>query len=382
MISTKAYKFVVLLGLVSLFADMTYESARSITGPFLATLGASAIVVGFVSGLGELIGYSLRMFTGYLADRTEKYWLITLIGYAINVFSVPLLALAGHWWFAAALIIAERIGKGIRTPPRDAMLSYAGKHIGMGWGFGLNEALDQIGAVVGPLVIAAVLYWQGSYQACFAILTIPALFSLAFLIYAWRLFPNPHALIIKTDAITIHPTHKKRFWIYILGASCIAAGYADFPLIAYHFEKHAIMPKLWVPITYAVAMGMDGFTSLLSGRLYDKHGAIILIIISAVSWLFSPMVFFGGFSIALLGVVFWSIGVGAQESLMRAIIGSMTPTTKRATAYGLFNTIFGIAWFLGSFFMGYLYDTSILLLVLFSVAIQLIALPILIYALY
>ena len=121
--------------MVSLLADITYEGARSITGPYLAILGANAAVVGFVAGFGELVGYGLRLVSGYLADRTGKYWTITIVGYAINLLAVPLLALADQWWLAALLIIIERMGKGMRVPSRDAMLSHAGHRMGMGWAF-------------------------------------------------------------------------------------------------------------------------------------------------------------------------------------------------------------------------------------------------------
>src|SRR5579863_5442011 len=173
-----ALKFVLLISVVSLFADMTYEGARSITGPYLATLGANAAIVGFVAGFGEFIGYALRIVSGYLADRTGKYWTITIIGYICNLLAVPLLALAGHWWLAAVLIIMERLGKAIRVPARDAMLSHAGQKMGMGWVFGLHEAIDQVGAMLGPLLVVAILYFKGSYQLGFAMLLIPALLAL------------------------------------------------------------------------------------------------------------------------------------------------------------------------------------------------------------
>ena len=230
----KALKFVLLIGVVSLFADMTYEAARSITGPYLAFLGANAAIVGFVSGFGEFIGYALRLLSGYWADRTGKYWTITLIGYACNLLAVPLLALAGHWWVAALLIIIERMGKAIRVPPRDAMLSHAGQKMGMGWVFGVHEALDRAGATLGPLIIALVLYCKGGYQTSFAILLIPALMALTVLGIARKLYPHPQSLEIEQDTIKAKGMDSS-YWIYLAGASLIAAGYADFPLIAYHF---------------------------------------------------------------------------------------------------------------------------------------------------
>lgn len=370
-----ALKFVILFGIISLFADMTYEGARSITGPYLAFLGANALTVGFIAGFGEFVGYGLRLVSGYLADRTGKYWTIAIIGYTCNLLAVPLLALSGHWWIAATLIILERMGKAIRTPPRDAMLSHAAQQTGMGWGFGLHKALDQIGALLGPLIIAAVLYYQGSYRESFAILLIPAVFALIFLAVARHLYPHPHELEIQTNNLEVKAVQGKAFWLYLAGASLIAAGFADFSLIAFHFAKSDVLPKVWIPVAYATAMGFDGFAALLFGHLYDKNGFIILIIITIISSFFAPLVFFGNFSFAIIGVVLWSIGVGTQESLMRAIVAKMIPMNKRASAYGIFNTGYGAAWFLGSVLMGALYDVSIPALVIFSMLIQLASIP-------
>lgn len=372
-----ALKFIILLGIISFFADMTYEGARSITGPYLAFLGANALTVGFVAGAGELLGYSLRVVSGYLADRTGKYWTITIIGYLCNLLAVPLLALAGHWWVAAALIILERMGKAIRTPPRDAMLSHAGQHTGLGWAFGLHEAIDQIGALLGPLMVAAILYYQGSYRESFAILLIPALCALTLLGFARHLYPRPHELEAQENNLEIKEGQNKAFWLYLAGASLIAAGFADFALIAFHFAKSNILPMVWIPIAYAIAMGINGFSSLLFGHIYDKRGFFILIVVTFISSFFAPLVFFGNFSFAMIGIILWSIGVGAHETLMRAIVANMTPKNKRASAYGVFNMGYGIAWFLGSVLMGALYDVSIPAVVIFSVAIQLASIPVL-----
>jgi len=231
-----AIRFIVLLGLVSLFADMTYEGARSIAGQYLALLGASGAAVGIVAGFGELIGYGLRIVSGFLSDRTRRYWAVTLVGYAINLFAVPLLALAGSWEVAAALMIAERLGKALRTPARDAMLSYATKETGRGWGFGLHEAMDQIGAVVGPVIVAVVLAVRGSYPAAFAVLAIPAVLALVTLLTARWLYPRPQDLEPTTPELK-SAGFPRAYWIYLAAVALVAAGYVDFPLIAYHFEK-------------------------------------------------------------------------------------------------------------------------------------------------
>ena len=372
-----ALRFVVLLGVVSLFADMTYEGARSITGPYLAALGASGAAVGLIAGLGELVGYALRLASGYAADRSRRYWAITMVGYGLNLAAVPLLALAGRWEMAAVLMIAERVGKAVRTPARDAMLSHATHEVGHGWGFGLHEALDQAGAVLGPLVVAAVLFSGGDYRTGFGILLVPALLALEVLTAAWRLYPRPRDLEVSTPEIADGEGFPRAFWLYLAAAAAIAAGYADFPLIAYHFGKRSVVAPDWIPVFYAVAMGVDALAALLFGRLFDRHGLSVLIASTLLSAPFAPLAFLGGPSLALLGIALWGVGMGAQESILRAAIAGMIPPGRRGAAYGLFNAGYGLAWFLGSALMGFLYDASRAGLVTLSVATQLTALPLL-----
>src|SRR4030043_431028 len=369
-----ALKFVVLLGVVSLFADMTYEGARSITGPYLALLGASGTVVGVVAGFGELVGYALRLVSGYISDRTGKYWTVTLVGYFVNLLAVPLLALAGRWEIAALLMIAERMGKAIRNPSRDAMLSHATQSIGRGWGFGLHEAMDQIGAILGPLIVATVLYLNGGYRISFAILLVPALLALAVLLVARALYPRPRDLEVASVELKTRG-FPRIFWLYLAAVSLVAAGYVDFPLISFHFEKLSVVSKVWIPLFYAVAMGVDALAALLFGRLFDRIGLSILIVVSFLSSLFAPLVFLGGFNLALAGMALWGVGMGAQESIMRAAIADMVPMNKRSTAYGIFNAGFGLFWFLGSALMGILYDVSVPSLIVFSMVMQLASVP-------
>jgi MFS family permease len=373
---TTALKFVVLIGVVSLFADMTYEGARSITGPYLAVLGASGTIVGIVAGFGELVGYGLRLVSGYISDRTGRYWPITIFGYVVNMLAVPLLALAGSWHVAALLIIVERAGKATRNPPRDAMLSHATKEIGRGWGFGIHEALDQIGAVLGPLVVTAVLYFNGDYQTSFAFLLVPALLALSVLLVTRLSYPRPRDL----EAILPELETKgfpREFWLYVAAASFIGAGYVDFPLIAYHFEKASVVSDASIPIFYAVAMGVDALAALLFGRMFDRIGLSVVIFAALISAFFAPLVFLGGGHFALLGMTLWGIGMGAQESVMRAAIAEMVPANRRASAYGVFNAAYGLFWFLGSAVMGILYDVALPALITFSVIAQLAAVPVL-----
>jgi MFS family permease len=376
---SKALRFVVFVGVVSMLADMTYEGARGITGPFLAVLGASGAAVGIVAGFGELVGYALRLLSGYIADRSGRYWLLTFVGYAVNLLAVPLLALAGNWQAAAVLIVLERAGKALRTPARDAMLSHATSVTGHGWGFGLHEALDQIGAVLGPLAVAAVLYFREGYQTAFAALLVPALLALTVLAAARIQYPRPRDL--ERLAPALEPRGLRgAYWLYLAGVGLLAAGYADFPLIAYHFEKTGTVSDQWIPLFYATAMGVDGLAALAFGYLLDRRGIAVLALSTALAAPFAPLAFLGGFTAALGGAVLWGIGMGAQESVLRAAVARMAPSNRRTTAYGILNLNFGVCWFLGSALMGRLYDVSIAALVAFSVATQLAAAVVFLFA--
>ncbi len=371
-----AFRFVLMIGIVSLFADFTYEGSRSITGPYLAHLGASGFAVGIIAGLGELLGYGLRLVSGRLAERTGKFWPIILFGYAIQMISVPMLALAGSWRVAALLIVIERIGKATRNPPRDVMLSHAGKVIGYGWVFGLHEALDQFGAMIGPLSVSTVLAMRGDYKIAFAVLLIPAVITLGLIATARLIYPKPESIAAETQTTTLEAQNLPRsFWIYLAGAALVAAGFPDFSLMSYHFEKANVVSATWIPIFYAIAMGTSGLGSLVFGKLFDLKGIKILIPLTIITTLFVPLVFFGGFVSALIGCALWGIGMGVHESIIPAAVAIMVPLERRASAYGIFTAGYGIFWFLGSAVIGFLYDVSLPALIAFSVIAELAAIP-------
>lgn len=374
----RALLFVVLLGVVSLFADMTYEGSRSIWGPFLGTLGATGAIVGLVAGGGELLGYVLRLFTGALADRTRRYWAITILGYAINLLAVPALALAGNWPVAASLVILERSGKALRTPARDAMLSYAAKDMGgAGWAFGLHEALDSVGAVLGPLIAALVLFLHGGYRHAFAWLLLPALAALATLAIArWR-FPQPQELDAAPAPQASDAKALRDLKVFLAATALIAAGYSDFALIAFHLAKDHIVSSDAVPVLYAIASVAGGATALALGKWFDRRGLSVLLWATMVPALYAPLVFLGGPWAALAGMVLWGVGFGAHDSLFRAAVAQRIAREKRATAMGVFNAIYGTAWFIGSVVLGVLYDVDPLYTVVAALVLQLAACPIL-----
>lgn len=374
-----AFRFVLLIGVVSLFSDMTHEGARSITGPFLASLGASAFVVSTVAGFGELLGYVLRLVFGAAADRSGRYWPITIVGYVLQMSVVPLLALATDWPVVALLIMAERIGRAIRNPARDAMLAHAAGELGGGRVFGVREALDASGGMIGPLVIAAAVAVQGGFRAAFALLAVPAVLTIVVLVVARIQYPRP-ADLEPEETATVAPGAKppRVFWTYAVGMGVIAVGFADYPLIAYHFSEAHVVAMTLIPVLYAVAMAAEALASLLLGSLFDRFGLGTVVVATILTAGFAPLVFLGGFLPAAGGMVLWGIGMAAQESIVKAAVTGMVSRQRRATAFGLFDTVFGVAWFLGSVALGALYELSIPALVVFSVAVQLLALPLLI----
>jgi MFS family permease len=362
-----AFRFIVALGFVSLFADMTYEGAHSVIGPLLKDLGASATQVGIIAGLGEMIAASLRYFSGRLADKTRAYWTITSLGYFLNLVVVPGLAFAGNWQAAALLIIAERTGKSLRGPARDVLLSEATEVVGYGKGFGLHAAMDQTGAVLGPLLVAASVARTHHFGPAFLWLAVPAGGAFVALIFARSMRPD--------KATPPPPPTEKNlprvFWWYVAASCLLALGFVDFPLLAYHFQSSSLTKPETIPLLYAGAMGVNGLMALFFGRLFDRYGIQIIAFGIVVSLLALPFGFLGGANGVYISVACWATGHGAQDATLRSGISQAVSMNKRGTAFGAFNAAYGVMWFVGSVVMGVLYDYSLIALVIFGVVAQL-----------
>ncbi len=361
-----AIRFILCFGLVSLFADMTYEGAHGSIGPMLDELGASVAAVAVISGLGEMIAASLRFFSGRLADRTHAYWTLAIAGYALNVLAIPALAFVHTWQAAAILVTIERTGKAIRGPARDLLLSEATGKVGHGFGFGVHAVMDQTGACAGPLLMAILAARYGRIGPAFAWLAIPAVLALIAIVAAHAVRPvQVQPKTVKTAEI------PSVFWPYIIGAGLIACGFIDFPVLGAHFEKTHLFAPATIPLLYSGAMAMNGLTAFIFGRLFDKHGIVVLPIGIAISLLALPLGLFGGQVGAAIAVACWATGLGVQDASLRAGIAQVVSMNKRGTAFGTFNGVYGVMWFLGSSIMGALYAVSFVWLVVFGVASQL-----------
>jgi MFS family permease len=366
----RAMGTVVAFGVVSLFGDIVYEGARGIIGPYLLTLGASAAMVGLVSGAGEFAGYALRSVTGWLADRTGSYWAMTFLGYGLTVVAVPLLGWVGRVDVALALVVAERLGKAIRSPARDTLLADAAEPLGRGWGFGIHEALDQTGAVLGPLLLAAVLaVREADYRLAFTILVVPGVLAMVSLVVARRLITGRHQATAISVADGGNDDRSAAARLYLVFVFLTAVGFAPFPLIAFHLSANGVFGDAQVPLLFAAAMAVDAVTALISGRLYDRRGLQVLIVAPLLS-----VAALAAFTTRVWAVwpamAAWGAVMGVQESTLRAAVGDLSSSARRATAYGVFNTAYGIALLLGGLTLGLLYDWSIALLVALVVATQ------------
>lgn len=366
----RARHFVILLGWVSLFADLCYEGMRGAIGGYLATLGASAAAVGMVAGTGEAIGYGLRYVSGALADRTHRYWALTIAGYATNLIAVPALALAGSWPAVAALVGLERLGKAVRSPAKATLTSFAASDLGAGKAFAINEAMDQIGGLAGPLLVAGVLAWRGEtvsgYGWAFSLLGVPAVITLIVLLRARRLYPDPRALETAGPGEPGGPSALgPRYWLYMVGVALVAIGLADWPLLAYHLETAHVLADRWLPVAYSAAMAIDGLAALAAGKLFDRDrargrtgaGVVALFVLGGAAY--APLVLSSTGDapyLAIAGVALWSITRAATDSIGKALIAAIVPSGQRGRAYGLYYLVWGVAWWAGSLVLGALYD--------------------------
>jgi MFS family permease len=386
-IKKQAIIFILFLGIISFFSDFTHEGARSIYGQYLNVIGASAFIVAFTAGLGEFIGQALRLLTGIIADKTKKYWTMMILGYAVNLLAIPLLALVkpSIWYVAVILILLERVGKAIRSPAKSALTSFTAPHLGAGKAFAINEVLDQLGAFLGPLMVFFIVSANSEmdalsrYQMSFAILGIFAVVTLILLFIAKSKYPNPETFEKHDDKVKDGLRKNKSFIIYMVAISFIAMGFVDYPVIAYHMDLNQTIAVIYIPLLYSVAMGIDAISALIFGILFDKIGIRSLIISTMIAALTTPFIFLLDTRLALItGIILWGIGMGAQESILKAVVAKMVPKEKRATGYGIFSSVFGLSWFLGSMIIGLLYQYSLLGVVIFAVTAEVVSVILLI----
>jgi MFS family permease len=384
----RPWSFVVALGIVSLLADMVYEGARSIIGPYLATLGASAAVVGIVAGAGEFIGYGLRVVSGYAVRRTQHYWTWTITGYALTALSVPLIGVTGSLSIALTLYATERLGKAVRSPAKDTLLSHASTKTGAGSAFGVHQALDQTGAVIGPLLLAAVLAWhEGDYKLAFGVLAVPGVAVLATLFWVRSRVPDPTvyepdaqpASVRADDDPAAAPAVPPReplpalFWQYVLAIAVLSCGVASFPLLAYHAETTGLLSDAQVPLVFALAMGVDGLSGPVVGRIYDRRGPTVLLAVP-VAAVVSAIAFTDSAALVWVGIAVWGVVNGVLDSTVKAVVSTMLDAGSRAVGFGWLALVRGLGLLIAGAALGVAYDVGRPVLIALIVAANAVAL--------
>ncbi|MCW2755672.1 MAG: Major Facilitator Superfamily transporter [Marmoricola sp.] len=380
----KPWHFVLVFGIVSLLADMVYEGARSIIGPYLATLGASATVVGVVAGGGEFVGYSLRVVSGYAVQRTGRYWTWTILGYALTVLSVPLIGVTSLMAPALLLYGTERLGKAVRSPAKDTLLSHASAQTGRGSAFGVHQALDQTGAVLGPLLLAALLSWRaGDYRLAFGSLAVPGVAVLVVLGWLRRRVPDPAAYetgtVEQSDVVAGAPASRplpRLFWQYVAAVGILSCGVASFPLLAFHAQTRHLLSDAQVPLLFAVAMAVDGLSGLVMGRVYDRRGPLTLLAVPVAAGV-SVLALTDRVWLIWVGVAVWGVVNGVLDSTVKAVVTELVPSASRAVAFGWLAFVRGAALLVAGGLLGFSYDRSsdlAIAVVLIANAIALVAL--------
>lgn len=385
-----AWRFVTTFGVVSLLADVVYEGARSITGPLLASLGATAVVVGVVTGVGEAAALLLRVVSGPLTDRTGRFWAWAIAGYFLTVVTVPFLGVVGVLWAAAVLVIAERVGKAVRSPAKDTLLSHAAAVTGRGRGFAVHEAMDQLGAFAGPLAVAGMLVvFGGDYAPTLALLALPGVGVLLLLVWLRARVPEPAHYEAAAGVSTATPPLKpgvpqgflrslpRAFWVYSGFSACTMVGFTTFGVLSFHQVESGLVAVAAVPLIYAAAMAADALAALATGWAYDRRGARVLGALPVLSALVPLLAFGQHVGLIVAGALVWGAAVGIQESTLRAVVADLVDPPRRATAYGVFAAVIGGAAAAGGALTGLLYSRSVTVLVVVVIAIQFAAIALL-----
>jgi MFS family permease len=376
-------RFIVGFGIVSALADVVYEGVRSIIGPYLGTLGASAAVVGLITGAGEAAALVLRLGTGKLADRLGRPWPQTILGYALTAVCVPLLAISGSLPAAGLLYNGERVGKAVRTPARDSMLAHASAEMGRGYAFGLHEALDQIGAMTGPLLIALTLALGGHYRLAFALLAIPGALALLALSRLRRAAPDPTAWepaarVSEKKKLRLDTRLPAAFWVYAAFSATTMLGFSTWAVLAYHLTSRHLISASLVPVLYALAMAAASAAAVGFGRIYDRVGLRGLLALPPLAAVVPLLSFSTNTGLLIAGAAVWGAGMGIHDSTMRAAVADFVPAHRRGGGYGTFTAIYGLAWLAGAAIIGLLYEHGPHLAAIFIGAVQLCALGLLI----
>ncbi len=381
-----AWRVVIAFGVVSLAVDLVADGARSIAGPLLGQLGASALTVGLVTGGSEALGFMLRLISGPAVDRSRRYWGWAIAGYAMTGLSVPLLAVTPFLGtlglgVAASLIIIERIGKAVRSPAKTVLLAFPASAVGRGRGFAVHKTLDQVGAFSGPLLVAAIIAGTGALWPAFAALALPALVALVLLFWIRHRVPNPAVYEpAEETAATARALEEEAgrdaagertdpqprrlpvtFMLFSASTGLSAFGMVGFGVISFHLSNANLVSLAVVPLVYAAGMLVAALAALASGRVYDAIGGAVLLSVPVLVAAVPLLTLSESLPAVLVGVGLWGAAVGIQDSTVKALVADLVASPRRGTAYGIFAVFQGAGTFAGAALAGALYSTPLIL---------------------
>jgi MFS family permease len=365
-----AYTAILVMGIVSMLGDIVYESGRGIAPDYLLFLGASALMVGVVSGAGEFIGYAMRLVSGGLADRTRAYWFFIFVGYGL-ILAIPLMGFTTSFELVMLLLVLERLGKALRAPSRDAVVSIVSKGIGSGKAFGLHEAIDQIGAIVGPLIIGGVMFYTlNNYSISFKFLLVPYALMLVAMAHTYSRIGKTVNIETKNTASSKGSLNKS-FWLYSGAILFNAVGLIPVALIL--FKGSSIVQPLgenWiVPFLYVVVQLVDAPMALVSGVFFDRIGVKVLVVPFVLSIFPAFLILYGGLVGVVAACIVYGLVLGMQESIYRAAVVNLAPLSIRGYAYGIFNVALGIGTLFSGAVFGFFIDQGYSVLVMTGFAL-------------
>jgi len=350
-----------MLGFVSLFMDVSSEMIHSLLPVFMVTsLGATALMVGVVEGVAEATALIVKVFSGTISDWLGKRKGLTVLGYGLAAISKPVFALAltVHWVFVARFM--DRIGKGIRGAPRDALIADLAPPEIRGAAYGLRQSLDTVGAFLGPLLaVALMLLWAGDFRTVFWFAVIPAALSVLILIFGvhepgtGKVHPRP---ISPVQWQTLKEFRGAYWWVVVAGGVFTLARFSEAFLILR--AQQLGLADSFAPMVLVIMNVVYALSAYPSGRLADRMSHTKLLAAGLAVLILSDLVLAQaqGLAAVVVGVVLWGLHMGMTQGLLATMVAGTAPAHLRGTAFGFFNLVSGIAMLIASVLAGLLWD--------------------------
>src|SRR5689334_4272008 len=348
------------LGFVSLLMDVSSEMIHSLLPLFMVTiLGTSTMAVGLVEGLAESLALVVKVFSGTLSDYWGRRKGLTVLGYALGAFTKPLFALATGLGFVLIARLLDRVGKGVRGAPRDALIADIAPPEIRGAAFGLRQSLDTVGAILGPLLaVGLMLLWADDFRAVFWVAVVPGLMSVGLLLFGIR-EPAQRQTSTRRNPIqwdTLARFQSAYWWVVGFGAIFTLGRFSEAFLVLR--AQQGGIPVALVPLVMVAMNVIYAGSAYPFGALADRMRHTTLLALGVLVLIAADLVLASDdrWGIVLMGVGLWGLHMGMTQGLLAAMIADTVPADLRGTAYGFFNLASGVAMLMASMLAGFLWD--------------------------